>query len=183
MSSRNALASDSWMDARVEAYADGALPPDEHRRFARTLAGAPRWQRAVDQAQAVRDALHEVPVAPCPDAVVDCVLRARRADAVRPSASAERPPARRGRPRLGWRPALVTSALVALIVVVAFLGRPPAPAAPEPAYTEAEVEAAEAQVRWTLAYLARVGERTGQELQETVRKASTTGRDAADGPS
>lgn len=57
MSQPNSLPPNAWMDARVEAYIDDALPPDERTRFEARLWADPRWQEQVQRARSIRSAL------------------------------------------------------------------------------------------------------------------------------
>ncbi len=175
---------DEWMDARVEAYVDGALPPAERAHFEHVLSTAPRWQRAADEARTVRHVLRALPLAPCPAHVTDDVLLRTRREQHVPEEHVrahrapkrhvpDRKPLRRGRPHVGWRPVAAMGVLAALVVCAALLGRPAAPPSYTQSYTEAEVETAREQVEWTLAYLAHVGQRTGEELDATLREATS----------
>lgn len=66
-----------------------------------------------------------------------------------------------------WSSALAIALL--LVIVFAVLLRPsePPPSPTQP-FTEAEVEQATAEVAWTLAYLARIGEETGQAVEDVL---------------
>ena len=167
MNSPNPTPPDAWMDACVEAYVDGDLSPDERARFERRLRASPAWQARVEQARTIQQSLRALPQPPCPPRVAGAVraeVRRRQQRALWPEREA-RPPVRR-RNRTAWTSAVVAGLLLALTFSALWLGRTSAPeSAP---YTEAEVERAAAEVTWTLAYLARIGEETGQAIEEAL---------------
>ena len=157
------------MDERIEAYVDGDLPADEQARFERALQTAPRWRAHVEQARIIRDGLHTLPRLACPPSVAEAVqatVQQRQTD------RAERAPQR----RLRLRPSAVwTSAVAAaLLLVIAFaaLRHPSVPSDTETRpFTEAEVEQATAEIAWTLAYLAQLGEETGRAVEDVLPNA------------
>lgn len=57
MSQPNGLPPNAWMDARVEAYIDDTLPPEERTRFEARLWTDPHWQEQVQRARSIRSAL------------------------------------------------------------------------------------------------------------------------------
>lgn len=71
----NGLPSDKWMDARVEAFVDDDLPPNEHARFESILCTSTHWQEQVDRARAIRDTLRTQSPPPPPDTLTHTVLR------------------------------------------------------------------------------------------------------------
>lgn len=161
--------SSEWMDDRLEAYVDGDLPADERQAFEVGLRGDPAWQVEVQRARQLQQELRRMPAPACPPEVAVAV-----ADEVQRRARHAR--------RQRWvarlddvlaslagllRPALAAAVLTALVVTAARIGAPAAPAA-EPAYTQAEVERAAAQVRWALGYVARAGETTGEAVEKEV---------------
>ena len=169
--------SDAWMDARVEAYVDDALPPAERAAFEGRLRETPRWRRAVRRARRLGRALRTVPQPDaCPPEVTQVVLdRTVRAEkqprpdrpsrARRQAPGAERPAA--------WQPALALTLLLVAAAGAALLGRPDAAQTPAsgPPYTHAEVERAEAQAEWALALVADLTRETGRAVREDVLRA------------
>lgn len=155
------------MDAHAEAYVDGELSPDERARFERRLHASPLWQTCVQQARSLQQELNTLPQPACPPHVADAVHAEvrRRQRALRPERGAKR--LRRLRKPAAWRPALAAGVLLVLALSALLLSRPPAPQA-QPSFTEAEVERATAEVAWTLTYLAQIGERTGQAVEEAL---------------
>lgn len=159
-----------WMDARVEAYVDGELPPNEYAVFERILDEHPRWQRQVQQAKRIQRELHDLPPLTCPPQVTQTVLEHARLN---------------GHPagwktgwrrfldqldeltRLSWEPVAAMATLV--LIVVASVMFSPTPTQPESSrYTASEVERAEAQAKWALAYIAHVSDETQGTLRREV---------------
>lgn len=69
------LPSDEWMDARVEAFVDDALPPLEHARFESLLRISPHWREQVDRARAIRGVLRTQTSPSVPDDLTSSILR------------------------------------------------------------------------------------------------------------
>lgn len=158
----------AWGEAHLDAFLDGDLPPDEAAAFARLLQedddlAAERWL-----AGQVRDGLRALPRPVCPPAVTQAVLAEARRSTWR--SRQERFVGRLLDAWLSlWQPALVTAALVGVVVTAALVGRVPAP--PPPTAHAAEVEAALAEAKWTLAYLSEVGRHTGRSVRHEVLEA------------
>lgn len=159
-----------WMDARVEAYVDGDLPADERATFEQVLDEHPQWMHEVRQAERIHQELSDFPTLTCPPQVTQAVLEhARTAD--QPSGWADvwdRFWAQIDElTRFGWQPAVAMASLV--LIVVASVVLSPAPSAVESSrYSAAEVERAEAQAKWALAYIAQVGDETQSTLRREV---------------
>lgn len=145
------------MEVRVEPYLDGDLPPDEEAAFERRMAEEAAWRDEVAEARRIRQALRDLPSPACPPRVERAVRRNAK-----PPAARERP----GR-RFRWKPAVAAFVLAAL-VGAALLLRPPAPEQSESQYTQAEIERATQQAKWTLAYIAHIGAKTGETVQQDV---------------
>lgn len=71
----NGLPSDAWMDARVEAYIDETLPPDERTQFEARLWADPYWHQQVTQARSIQNALRAQSPPPPPTDLTDTILR------------------------------------------------------------------------------------------------------------
>ncbi len=149
-----------WMDDRLEAYLDDALPADERRAFVQRLRDED-WDDELLLARQVRDGLRALPQPRCPMPVTQAVLaevrqRRRASRAARLQAWLE------AQLRSFWQPALAMSVLVLVVASAVLFGRPPQ-------HTHsAEVEQALAEVRWTLAYLTEVGRETGHAVRDDV---------------
>ena len=172
----DSVPSDDWMDVRVEAYLDADLPAAERARFEHRLGQSAAWQQRVAQARRLQHALRALPAPACPARVTRQVL-SQTVKAGTERNSQERPswaePVRAwaGRQaRAFWQPALAMSLLVALVLSAALLGRSPAPSEGPSAehITEREVEQATAEVKWTLSYLAHIGEKAGASAQKAL---------------
>lgn len=165
-----------WMDARVEAYVDGDLPADERATFEQVLDEHPHWMHEVQQAERIHHELNDLPALTCPPQVTQAVLEHAR--------STERPPGWADvwqrfwnqldeLTRFGWQPVAAMTALV--LIVVASVVLSPAPTAVESnRYSAAEVERAEAQAKWALAYIAQVGDNTQTTLRREVFQEQIT---------
>lgn len=75
MKQPNASSQNEWMDARVEAYIDEALPEDEMRRFASVLHEESYWQAQVHHARRIQDTLHETRTPPVPPALTQQIFQ------------------------------------------------------------------------------------------------------------
>lgn len=155
------------MDARLEAFLDGTLPAADREACAAALRADPAWQAELALARRIRQGLHALPVEPCPPAVTAAVLAHARRHAAPPwperlAAWIDAQAAVLG------RPVLAMAVLVLVVVAASLVGRPqPAPQTLAAA-SEAEVEQALAEVRWTLAYLSEVGRQTGRSVRRDV---------------
>jgi anti-sigma factor RsiW len=68
------------MDARVEAFVDGTLPPDEHARFEARRLVDPYWQTQVEHARTIRATLRTQDPPGAPTDLTDAILRHAAAD-------------------------------------------------------------------------------------------------------
>ena len=174
-----------WMDARVEAYVDGELPADEHDRFEAMLDTHPEWQKQVHYAQRIRTELQALPHASCPPQVTDAVFQHTRQQTNGAAATEnwwnwvwreldiEM--------HTGWKPALAFATLLLVVVTSSLLTDPQNPAGllDQPVttsqqYSAAEVQAAETQAKWALAYIAKVGQETGSTVENEVLEDNLT---------
>lgn len=160
---------DRWMDARLEAYLDGDLRAAERRRFERLLAEHPAWQAELRRARRIQKTLRATSTPPCPPRVTRAVLQ----QTSRPDRTDRAPRPHRVRRTRWWQPVLAAGLLL-LAVALAPLISPP-PDAPQPfeasRYTKAEIHRAAAEARWTLAYVAAIGEKTSRTLRQDVLEA------------
>lgn len=174
MKTRDATPRHDWMDARVEPYVDGDLPADERDAFEAILAESPHWQAQVQHAQRIRDALHALPELTCPPQVTDAVLHETRRRANGSASTAWWTRLWRALETdgaTGWRPALVGLALVLVVVtsIVVSDGWLDGDRSATPTgYTEAEIEQAEAEAKWALAYVAQVSQKTSTTIERDV---------------
>lgn len=162
-----------WMDARVEAYVDDELPPDERETFERVLADHDHWALQVRCARRIHNELYDLPQPTCPPQVTQAVLEHARRDQ-RPPSLAEWWSGLMERwfavPwRTAWQPALAMALLVALVISSVWLSQPPETTPPATAqYSPTEIKQAEDQAKWALAYIAHVGQETQTALRQEV---------------
>ena len=152
------------MDARVEAYLDEALPPDERARFEEALDAGADWEAELFLAQQIREGLHALPRPVCPPEVTEAVLAQVRREArvswiERVQAWMEQQLATL------WQPALAMSVVVLLVVSASMIGRPTPPA---PTYADAEVQQALAEVKMALGLLSEASRQTGKVVRDDV---------------
>lgn len=128
----------AWIDARLEAYVDDELPPEERRRLDAYVSADEAWAEQLRLAQAVRAALSTIESPSCPPELAQSVLSRVRAESPREfvSTARDRGAVRRPKPagvvraRLDeiWavfvRPALAVTLFAALVVSAALVGRP-----------------------------------------------------------
>jgi len=70
----NSLPLDAWMDARVEAYIDDDLSPEERTRFEARLRADPYWQEQVEHARSIRGSLRSQTPPSAPADLADTIL-------------------------------------------------------------------------------------------------------------
>jgi len=154
----------SLAQALIEPYLDGELPEQQEADLKQHLAQCRICASEFDLAIQVRRALRELPQMVCPDRVTDEVLERVRAEHGAPAPS-------KLRHWLGawfepvWRPALATALLVLAIVATLLTShrtQPPDSISPK------ELARAEAEVKWTLAYMGEIGLRTGLLVRDDV---------------
>lgn len=168
------------MEARVEAYVDGTLPPAEQAAFAARLHAAPHWQAAVQRARRIKKGLCALPRPTCPPEVTRAVFRQTgvREPHVASTARADRPAAPRtarfrpagpaSKPR-AWQPPLALLLLLLLAAAAALWGQPaPPPTGEASRFTHAEVQHATAEAEWTLTFVARVTHETSTTVRQDV---------------
>ena len=156
---------EAWLDDRLEAYLDDALPAPEREAVEAALRRDPLaradWQAALQRARQIRDGLHALPRPVCPTHVTRAVLEhAARTTAPPPWLARFHAWMQRQLTAL-WQPALAMALLLLLVVSSSLMT--PAPQAVSP-----EVARARAEVEWTLAFLSEVGRETGQAVREDV---------------
>lgn len=183
---KNHSALHEWMDARVEAFIDEDLPEDEQSLFQQRMHDNPYWTEQVRRAERIRDELQALPMFATPEHLTESVLNQTVRARGNPSWVS------RMEDRFGhwvvvfWEsfqnPVVDYAVGVALIAVAAFFIvnpiNPNGPAhqadligpTPAPPYTAAEIQQAQAEAKWTIAYVAEVSERTENTIQEDVLK-------------
>lgn len=178
MKPHNPSSLDKWMDARVEAYVDGDLPEDQHARFERLLQAHPHWQDQVHYAQRIRAELQALPHEACPPQVTDAVLGHTRQQTNGAAPSGWWNGLWREldiQVHTGWKPALAFATVLLVVVTSSLLSDPQdaaglldQPVAMTHSYSASEIEAAEAEAKWAIAYIAQVGQTTGSTVERAV---------------
>jgi len=155
-----------------EPYLDGELSLDEAAVLESHFEVCTRCRHELSVARDVLDGLHGLPPLECPDRVTDEVF-----ERIHASVAGE-PPVRRetvtgflrriltvGRiPRAAFAGALIVLVVLSALVV----GRINKPTEQ---ITAAEIEEAEAAVKWTFAYVSEVGRRSGLAVRDEVFEA------------
>ena len=179
----------------LEAYLDGDLRGSRRTQMDTHLAGCHACSQELLRARQIRGALRDLPPHACGDAVMDAVRARLSAQAglaavsgvVTPAAPLPAPapsglrraphasgPARSWGQRVagwwgshgpGWRPAMVLGSVTAVALGgFLILHRPQH----EQAVTAEDLRRADAQVRWVLATLGQINERTGERVRTEV---------------
>lgn len=169
-----------WMDARLEAYLDEALPADEHARFERGLALDADWDAELFLARQIRDGLQTLPEPVCPPQVAEAVMAQVRREAQRNRhAWIDRLQVWLNQQVAAlWQPALAMTVLLLLVISAALVGRP----APPPTnyaglqIEQAEVEQALAEVKRALGYVSEASRQTGRIVRDDVIAERVVGR-------
>jgi anti-sigma factor RsiW len=158
----------------LEAYADGDLSPRRRVQLEAHLATCAACNQELEHARRVRDTLRDLPERLCDDALLEAVATQVRGESR--SAAAGRGGvslAARWRDWLArhavpaWQPAV---AVLAVLLVVAGVGRVFFRAPSEHPVSPADVQRAELQVRWVMAHLGDISRRTGETVQKDVLK-------------
>ena len=150
----------AFVQEHADEYVDGTLQSEIALVFERCTQLYPACADEVRTARLVKEGLQSISSLTCPDHIVDNVF-----DRI----SQERSITGRRAPNLllsflqpGWKPAFATAA-VAVVVLMLTLQTPA-----EPDYTQAEIDQALREVKWTLAYLGDVGKRTSSTIRDEV---------------
>jgi anti-sigma factor RsiW len=175
------------MDARVEAYVDGALPEDEARRFESVLHDESYWKAQVRQARRIQDTLREVRTPPAPPALTQQIFQ-QTSRASQPSLSWWQRTMRQV--VHSWRalgaarrhPAFDYAVGVAFVAMAAFfITMPLERGAQTPAqratqlnvqttapYSPEEIRHAAESAQWTLTSLSELGSQATQSMRDQV---------------
>ena len=149
-----------WMDARVEAYLDDALPDDERARFEQRL--DEDWHAELFLARQIRDGLQTLPDLECPPHVTSAVLAQTRREA-RASWIERFHAWMQQQVTAFWQPALAMTVVLVLVVSASIIGRPN-----DPPPTDREVAQALAEVKLALGYLSEASRQTGKVVRDDV---------------
>lgn len=158
---------DNLPDALIEPFLDGALTPEERESVLAAARTDADFAHQLVLARSIREALRSMPseVAP-PDLVSSVMVEVRR--------DRRHQFLRQVKDRLqvlmavDLRPVLATATLVAVIVTGALVSRPTQTVSPE-------AEAALAQIKWTLALVSEVTERSTDHIRREVLEPHVLG--------
>lgn len=165
------------IDELLEAYADDELSTDERTLVDSHVAACAQCAAQLSLAQRVRGTLRELPAQAFPPALVPTDLAATEKIDEQPGRrvvslggwqrwrSARRTSRGSGRGRGGAPPVWAATAVAAALAAVLAAGLFLRPATPMPSH---DVAQAEAEVKLALAYLGRIGERTGSIVAKDV---------------
>jgi anti-sigma factor RsiW len=156
----------------IESYLDDVLSPDETAILEGHFEICARCQHELSIARRVLDGLHGLAPLDCPDHVTNEVFERIHANIT------EKPPVRRGvvegflerlrtKSRL-LQPALASALIVLVVLSVFVVGKLNKPTEE---ITAAQIEEAEAVVKWTFAYVSDVGRRSGLAVRDEVFEA------------
>ncbi|NNE71726.1 MAG: hypothetical protein HKN29_15380 [Rhodothermales bacterium] len=156
------------VDELIEPYLDGALSPDDRQRVLTAAAEDREFARQLAVARSIREALHSMPSVVAPPDLVPSVMRVARKDR-RKQLLASIEERFRSITTSGLRPALATATLVAVIVAAGLFGRPAQPT------VSPEAQAALDQIKWTLALVSEVTERSTTHIRRDVLEPHVVG--------
>ena len=157
---------EAWLNDHLEAYLDGDLSAEETHRVETMLAEHPQWQEELTLAITIRDELRNLPRPACPPQLSAEVLGAVRRDAIQSRVDRINS-FLRGIWTLPWQPVLVTMTVV-LAVVVFLVSRPAPIPTPGENITQAEVDQALDEIKWTLGYVSKTSRMTGESVQDAL---------------
>ena len=157
-----------WMDARIEAYLDDALPADERARFEQYLDDD--WNAELFLARQIHDGLHALPELECPSHVTEAVLVQMRRQA-RDSWLERFHAWMQQQFTALWQPALAMTVVLVLVVSASLIGRPQQPPPPDPAVAQALAE-----VKLAFRYVSEAGRHTGKVVRDDVIAERVVGR-------
>ncbi len=150
-----------WLRKHIETFLDNELSRDAKERFENHAATCRACRAEVEHAQRIFAQLKRLPALECPDDVV-----ARVREKTLPDDAPKRIRewlARAWAP--GLRPALAVVAIAAIVLTSMWVGR-----VNRPTISPEEVAEAEAALKWTLAYVGEVSERSGKAVRnEAIR--------------
>jgi anti-sigma factor RsiW len=159
---------DASADALIEAFLDETASPEERARVLASVDSEPEFRERLALATAIRDALRSTPGVHAPPDLIPGVMRVVRQEA-RTAILARA----RGWLSTAWhidlRPVLAMATLAAVVVLASLAGRP------GEERVDPEVAEALEQVKWTLALLSEVGERTAFHVQNDVLEPHVLG--------
>jgi anti-sigma factor (TIGR02949 family) len=158
-----------WVLDKIEPLLDRELSADETSKMRVHLEQCTACSSELELAEATRTAIRNLPAQQCPTAVTTAVM----GHIANESASGE-PASRWWNSLLQWkplRPAAVAAALVLVVSMSVFIGQKQENPAPDIVsdtleFSSEEVALAEAELKWTIAYISQTGRRAGVTLRD-----------------
>ncbi len=151
-------------EAQINALLDGELGEEEVKALRQAAESDPVLAQAIIDAHALQAGLDELEIERAPDS-----LRRRLAEIPGTHKGWSRPgKARRwfGMPR--WVPAGALAAVPVLVIAMVMMQPGGVITPDEPEYTEAEILKARQEVALAFAYLDRIGQRTGRQIESEL---------------
>lgn len=153
-------------EAQINALLEGELSEQESAELRQAAESDPALARAIIEAHRLQAMLDELEVEPAPASLRRKLVRIPKT---------ESPDSRRwlGMPR--WFPAGAMAAVPLLVLAMVMMSQAPNGGPEQPQYTEAEILQARQEVLTALAYLDRVGERTGRAIEAELAEELANG--------
>ncbi len=160
-----------WALERLEANIDGELPSEEVSKLDVHLEACASCAREWELARRIRETLHDLPEKHCPDTVLETVMAQVGREAV---TSGEKPAGRlSGFFQQMLRPAAAAATLLLVLALTVFIGQRQQYQFLDQGFVDDSLELnpravalAEAEVKWTFAYLSNVGRRAGLAIRD-----------------
>lgn len=157
---------DEHREARINALLDGELDQQEAAALRREAEHDPALAAAIVEAHALRAMLDELEIERAPAS-----LRARL-KRIPKTESAGR---RRWLGMPTWVPIGAMAAVPLLVLAMVMMSQSPRGGPEQPEYTEAEILQARQDLLTAFAYLDRVGERTGRQIEGALAEELSSG--------
>lgn len=164
MSKRNNI--DERWEARINALLDGELDAQEVAALKREAERNEALAQAIVEAYSLQARLDELEIEPAPASLREKLARIPKTESAH------------GRRWLGmpkWVPVGAMAAVPLLVVAMVMMTQSPTVGPEQPEYTEAEILQARQDVLTAFAYLERVGERTGRQIEGELAEELSSG--------
>lgn len=154
-----------WALDSIEAYLDGELTDVDVAALESHLGECGGCRAELESARRVLSELRELPTERCPDGVTDRLYATIDADTT--DRRVNRLPAWLTFRRFGLlRPALVGSLMLVVAISAVWIGVNNRSSGDSPVYSPEQVAQAEAELKWTMAFLGDVGRRAGYAVRD-----------------
>ncbi|UCH85557.1 MAG: zf-HC2 domain-containing protein [Candidatus Latescibacterota bacterium] len=154
-----------WARDSIDAYLDGELTKVDVAALESHLEMCGGCRNELESARRILFELRELPEQRCPDGVTDHVYETIGADTTVQRKT--RFPGWLSFPRTGLlRPALAGTLILVISISVVWIGFKSRSSVRSPVYTPEQVAQAEAELKWTMAFLGDVGRRAGYAVRD-----------------